>query len=147
MIKTRGVVMIPQSVLDNADKVKYENYKVNTPEKFQIRKLEKEGGGEELMEQLAAVIGQPRSKLNYVYFSACQGAEPHTDKLPAKFEDTTFVIPLILPKTGRAIITAEECWTEVGVGIVYEFDHTKVHSMELDDKESGCVVCMVAIKK
>jgi hypothetical protein len=99
------------------------------------------------MESLSSLIGLPRDCLDFVYFSVCKGAESHTDKLnPQKFEDTTFVIPTILPR-GRSIITAEDEEVDVKVGGVYQFDHTKVHSMRLEDTESGCVVIMVAIKK
>jgi hypothetical protein len=148
MIKVRGLVHVPQAVLDHADKIKYDNYKVNTPtnSRFKIHKLAK-AGGDEMMDSLAGVIGLPRKKLDFVYFSVCKGAEPHTDKLnPEKYEDVTFVIPVILPK-GCSVITAEEHEREVGVGVVYEFDHTKIHSMVLEDTESGCVVVMVAVKK
>ncbi len=65
---------------------------------------------------------------------------------PNKYEDTTYVIPVILPG-GKSVITAESASVEVSLGGVYEFDHTKIHSMTLEDTESGCVVVMVAIKK
>lgn len=144
MIKYHGKVTVPEVVTKHADTIKFENYKTNTPTKFQVRCLV---GGEELMSELSDIIKIPKEKLDFVYFSVCQGAEPHTDKLnPNKFEDTTFVIPAILPK-GRSVITAEEEETEVELGGVYEFDHTKVHSMKLEDTESGCVVIMVAILK
>lgn len=143
-IQYHGDVIIPKSVLEHSDKIKYENYKTNTPTKFQVRSLV---GGDELMRSLSERIGLPRERLDFVYFSVCQGAEPHTDKLSmTKFEDTTYIIPTILPK-GRSIITAEEDEAEVKVGGVYQFDHTKIHSMKLEDTESGCVVIMVAVKK
>ncbi len=143
-IKVHGKVCIPQSVLDHADTIKKENYKTNTPAKFQIRSLT---GGGELMESLSKLINVPKNRLDFVYFSVCKGAEPHTDLLnPDKFEDTTYVIPVILP-SGKSVITAEDEEAEVNLGEVYEFDHTKIHSMVLEDIESGCVVIMVAIRK
>lgn len=144
VIKFHGTVSVPEAVVNHADTIKFENYKTNTPRKFQVRTLT---GGDELMESLAERINLPKSKLDFVYFSVCKGAEPHTDLLsPDKFENTTYVIPVILPR-GRSVITAEEQEAEVQVGGVYEFDHTKVHSMTLEDLESGCVVVMVAVKK
>jgi hypothetical protein len=148
MIKFHGVVSIPQAVIDHADTIKLENYKTNTPAKFQVRSLV---GGEELMESLAEIIGISKEKLDFVYFSVCKGAEPHTDLLnPNKFEDTTYVIPVILPN-GKSIIGAEDdagtVEAEVELGGVYQFDHTKTHWMTLEDNESGCVVVMVAVKK
>lgn len=112
MIRYHGNVAIPESVIAHSDKIKFEHYKANTPEKFQVRTLT---GADELMESLSALIGLPRNTLDFVYFSVCKGAEPHTDKLnPNKFTDTTFVIPTILPK-GRSVITAEGQEAEVKV--------------------------------
>lgn len=143
-MKYHGTVTIPRVVTDYSETVKLENYKVNTPAKFQVRNLT---GGERLMESLSEVIGIPKEKLDFVYFSAAQGAEPHTDLLnPKKFENTTFVVPVILPK-GRSVIYADGDEAEVQVGGVYEFDHTKTHSMTVEDTESGCVLVMVAVKR
>ena len=51
-----------------------------------------------VIETLSSLIGIQTEKLDYVYFSGCQGAEPHTDLLdPSKFTNTTYVIPVILP--------------------------------------------------
>jgi hypothetical protein len=142
MITYHGDVSIPSEVLNHAEPIKKENYKTNTPTKFQVRSLI---GGKELMSSLSSLIGVPRERLDFVYFSVCKGAEPHIDLLP-KFEDTTYVIPVILPQ-GKSIITAESDRKRVHIGGVYQFDHNKVHSMELEDTKSGCVVIMVAIKK
>ncbi len=143
-MKCHGSVTIPQVVTDYSDTIKLENYKVNTPAKFQVRSLT---GGEEMMHGLSELVGVPKDRLAFVYFSAAHGAEPHTDQLNTKkFEDTTFVIPVILPK-GRSVIYADGDEAEVRVGGVYEFDHTKTHSMTVEDTESGCVMIMVAIRK
>lgn len=143
-IKFHGIMEIPKSVTKHADSIKFENYKTNTPTKFQIRTLK---GCDELMDSLSNLIGISKDQLDFVYFSVCKGAEPHVDQLnPDKFEDTTFVIPVILPK-GKSIIKAEDEESEVQLGGVYQFDHTKIHSMTLEDNESGCVVIMVAVLK
>jgi hypothetical protein len=145
-ITYHGKVFIPQSVTDHADKIKLENYKVNKPKSrdFKIRHLE---GCDDLMEQLAEIAKVPRGRLDYVYFSCCKGAEPHEDNLnPDKFEDTTYVVPVIVPK-GKSVIEADGKEMEVTLGGVYQFDHTKTHSMYLEDTESGCVVIMVAVLK
>jgi len=144
MIRYHGTIEIPKTVLEYADTIKFENYHTNTPAKYQIRTLT---GCDQLMVDLSRSINIPKEKLDFVYFSVCKGAEPHTDLLnPKKFEDTTFVVPVILPK-GKSIITAEDVREEVVIGGVYQFDHTKIHSMELEDTDSGCVVIMVAVKK
>lgn len=144
MIECHGKASIPAETIEYADKIKLENYKTNVPEKFQIRCLT---GCDDLMKQLAEKIGLPKNRLDFVYFSCCKGAEPHTDKLnPNKFEDTTYVIPVILPK-GKSVIVATGKEMEVELGGIYQFDHTKVHSMHLEDTESGCVVIMVGVLK
>ena len=136
-----GKVAIPQGVILNANKIKYEHYKVNTPSKFQVHSLD----DTLLIETISSLIGIQKEKLDYVYFSVCQGAEPHIDLLdPNKFTNTTYVIPVILP-LGDSIIVAETQREKVQVGGVYKFNHTKTHSMELDDTSSGCVVIMVAV--
>jgi len=144
MIKYHGTVTISTETTEYADKIKLENYKTNTPAKFQVRCLT---GCDWLMKQLSGVVDVPKERLDFVYFSCCQGAEPHTDKLnPKKFEDITFVIPVILPQ-GKSIIMAGDQKVEAKLGGVYEFDHTKIHAMFLKDNESGCVVIMVGVLK
>lgn len=141
-----GVVHIPQSILDHAELIKYDHYKVNTVKKFQ-KYTQDTIDSEILLWALGGLAGLDMSKLEYVYFSACMGAEPHIDMLDQTiFEDTTLVIPVILP-SGKSIITAEDEEVVVRIGGVYQFDHTKTHSMVLEDNESGCVVVMVAVRK
>jgi len=89
-----------------------------------------------------------------VYFSVCKGAEEHTDALsPETFLNDTYVIPVILPNGVSRIHTRRlendymEETVEVELGRVYHFDHTKPHSMTLEDTESGFVVVMVAVKR
>jgi hypothetical protein len=146
MITFHGTVTVPPETIAYAEPIKHENYKVNNPgtAEFKVRALESADG---LIKQLVDLIGVPKEKLDFVYFSCCAGAEPHTDKLdPAKFYDHTYVIPIILPK-GVTTITADGMPATVHVGGVYKFDHTKTHSMEVEDKESGCVVVMVGVLK
>lgn len=136
MIKNIGQVNIPESVILNADKIKFEHYKVNSPSKFQVHTLD----DKILINDLSKLIDIPIEKLDYVYFSVCKGAEPHIDLLdPKKFTNITYVIPIILPK-GISTITAENNTIIVNLGNVYQFDHTNIHSMELEDTESGCVL-------
>jgi hypothetical protein len=139
-----GSVTIPASIIEHADSIKLDNYKTNTPKTFQkVSKITQDGLS--LMDELAKLVDVPADKLDYVYFSVCKGAVEHVDELPeGKFTDTTFVIPVILPE-GKSIITALDAQAEVFIGKVYEFDHTKRHSMILEDNESGCTVLMVAI--
>jgi len=117
-----------------------QNYKVNTPAKFRKNQLQSEDG-ETFRRDLAKLVGVPADKIDYVYFSCAKGAEPHTDQLdPEKFVDTTYVIPVILPRHG-AIIMAGEASVSANLGEVYEFDHTKIHSMFVHSDE-GCAVIM-----
>ena len=144
-ITCHGKIEVPVSIVANADTIKFENYKTNTPGKFQIRPIMIEDMV--LMNRLSGAIGVERSALDFVYFSVCKGAEPHTDLLdPAVFEPRTFVIPVVLPQ-GKSTITAQDESVDVELNHIYEFNHEEVHSMELEDTESGCVVIMVAVKK
>lgn len=143
MISFLGNVLIPQSITDKADTVKLQHYKVNSPRKFQVHELDDLG----LIQQLAAIIDIPYQNLDFVYFSVCKGAEPHTDALnPNVFCNDTYVIPVILPQ-GESIISANGWRKKVHIGGVYRFNHNETHSMELEDTDSGCVVIMVAVKK
>lgn len=147
MIKFHGTVsnLNPQ-LIAAADSIKLLNYKTTTPTKFQKRTLT-EDLAKDLMDEVAEILELPRSSLDYVYFSACNGAEPHVDQLdPEKFTDRTFVIPVILP-SGVTTIYAEDQSMDVELGGIYEFNHEKIHSMSVEDTESGCVVIMVAITK
>ena len=60
MIKYHGDVSIPQIVIEHADTIKLENYKTNTPAKFQVRTLV---GGEELMDSLSKIVGIEKKNL------------------------------------------------------------------------------------
>lgn len=145
MITFHGKISVPQPIIEAADTIKLLNYKTSTPAKFRKNTLTEELAGD-FLEEIAELINVAKHRLDYVYFSVCNGAEPHTDVLPPEvFTSTTFVIPVILPD-GRSVITAEESRITVELGGVYEFDHEKIHSMELSDTTSGCVVIMIAVK-
>lgn len=141
-----SVSSIPQAVFEAADKIKHLNYKTTTPAKFRKNTLTPDIAGT-LMSEISTIINIPQDSLDYVYFSAAKGAEPHTDMLdPDKFASRTFIIPVILPQ-GHSIITAENDSQIAQLGNIYEFDHEKIHSMTVEDSEGGCVVIMIAIKK
>lgn len=133
-------------LIEAAELIKHQNYKTNTPKRFHVQPLHEAAAGA-LMHHLAELIKAPKNKLDFVYFSVCKGAEPHVDLLdPQVFEARTFVIPLILP-TGKSAIVAGGVIMSVELYHVYEFNHEQLHSMELEDTTSGCVVIMVAVKK
>lgn len=147
MIRYLGTINVPEALVQHADKIKLENYTVNKPSRAQVK--HSLGSYMRFDEALATMLGlqDKRGRLNFVYFSCCKGAEPHTDEaLKGKFEDETWVIPVILPK-GRSVMFCEGVSIPVHKGGVYHFDHTKTHGMTLEDTESGCVVVMVAVKK
>lgn len=144
MITQHGFVTIPEAVTATAEPIKMLNYKTNTPARFRKNHLTKDIA-ETLMDELSQRIKVNPARLDYVYFSASQGAEPHTDLLdPKVFGDRTFIIPVILPD-GENTIYAEDASAVVEVGGVYEFNHERTHSMTVADTESGCVLIMVAI--
>lgn len=142
MITYHGIVTIPPEVTAAADTIKHENYKVNSPAKFKVRSLD---GCDWLMARLGEVVDVPRERLDCVYFSCCKGAEPHADQLnPAKFTDTTYVIPVVVP-SGRSVLVVDGREMDVQLGGIYQFNHGKIHELRLDDTESGCVVIMVGV--
>lgn len=145
-IQCHGSIAVPLTIICNAETIKFDNYKTNTPKKFQICAFDDEEDNL-FLRRLAKNLEIDKARLDFVYFSVCKGAEPHIDLLdPAVFEPRTFVIPVILPE-GKSVITAEDEKVVVKLNNIYEFNHEKVHSMELEDIESGCVVIMVAVKK
>lgn len=140
----RTILDIPKSVLDVAESIKLDNYKTNHPKEFRKETVVTDDGLY-LMAQLSSLTGVPVNKLDYVYFSACRGADEHVDLLdPEKFEDVTYIIPLVLP-SGKSILHEDGYSTGIQVGGVYEINHTKPHSLDLEDTESGCTLIMVAI--
>lgn len=137
---------IPVTIVSNAETIKLQNYKTNTPKKFQVWDFDS-GHDELFLQGLADRLNVDKPKLDFVYFSVCKGAEPHIDLLdPTVFEPRTFVIPVVLPQ-GKSVITAEDEQVEVKLNHIYEFNHEKIHSMTLEDNESGCAVIMVAIRR
>lgn len=141
-IRCHGEITVPEAMVRNAESIRLQSYKVNTPTKFQ-RRDDVDG---KFKRDLAFHLGYEAEQLDFVYFSVCKGAEPHVDQLdPAIFSPTTFVVPVVLP-AGNSVIIAEEQREIVKLNHVYEFNHEKIHSMELEDTESGCVVLMIAVK-
>lgn len=146
MIILHGRVDIPDAVIAAADPIRMLNYKTTTPARFQKNTLTADIAGP-LLDDIADRIGVDRERLDYVYFSAAQGAEPHTDMLdPAVFESNTYIIPVILP-AGRTVIMADGMEVVAELGEIYEFNHEVTHGMTVEDTESGCVLIMVAIRR
>lgn len=143
MITVYKEVAVPMGIMGYAYDIRLENYKVNTPTQYQIHDM-KLDGTEGVLEQVSALTDIPVEKLDCVFFSVCRGAEPHVDDLdPEKYTGRTFTIPLVQPPSGRVLLKANGAAVDVRPCVVYEFDHTKIHSMELDDKEYGCTVLMI----
>src|SRR5690606_14087088 len=90
-----GTIEIPPSVIKYADTIKLENYKTNTPKNFQ-KHPSNVVDSDILLNNLAEIISiDDTSRLDYVFFSACNGAETHTDLLdPTIFSPFTYVVPV-----------------------------------------------------
>lgn len=139
-----GSVFVPPQVFQAAYELRLENYKVNTPKKFQVRHLHTEHSLQ-LMGDLAQIAGVPMNKIDYVYFSCCLGAEEHTDALDAKkFTAKTLIVPVVVPP-GKATLWADGMETQMQANHVYEFNHERPHSLTLEDTTSGCTVIMASV--
>jgi hypothetical protein len=146
MIQMHGEVELPKKLLKAADAIKFQNYKVNKIGRIQKHTDDGEDA-QYILWQLGQLVKRDPKFFDMVYFSACSGAEPHVDMLDeSRFENTTYVIPLILP-IGDSIIKTRNVSIIAEVGKVYEFDHTIEHEMTVEDNKSGCVVLMVAVKR
>ena len=139
-----GPVDVPPEVFAAAYAIRLENYKVNTPKKFQVRPLHDRDAAQ-MIQHIASLAGVPASRIDYVYFSCAKGAEEHVDALdPSKFTERTLMVPVVVPP-GRAILCADGLSIQVQVNHVYEFNHERPHSLELEDTESGCAVVMASV--
>lgn len=141
-----GAVEVPDAVIQAADKVKLQSYSFTKPVDFDVHSFANLPGGSELIANFSEALEIDPTTLDVVFFSCCSGAEMHTDKLdPNKFTSTTYVIPVILPKTGKAILFTGSEEENVKLFNIYEFNHEEPHGLWLDDTESGCVVLMIGV--
>ena len=139
-----GKIDIPEEMLKFAETIKMENYKTNTPKEFQKHKLV----SDDFLKELSFIINVPVEKIDYVFFSAAQGAEPHIDMLdPDKFEEDTFSIPIILPNTKGNYMRVGDNYSSVKVGNIQHFNHQIEHELVLGDHSLGCVLIMAAVLK
>ena len=100
---------------------------------------------DEFISSFANSIQKDKDVLDFVVFSAVNGAEPHIDMLPKNiFGEITYIYPIILPMDG-AFLTVGEKKVRVGNNTIYEFNHQTVHSLETLSKD-GCVLIMCAEK-
>jgi hypothetical protein len=144
MIRSLGTVPLPDEAVAYAETIKLESYATNTPAEFQVRELAGSASLADAIAQKAGLTPGERARLDLVYFSCAKGAEPHVDRLPA-FEPRTWVVPLVLPQDGQAILLAGRESAVAVLGGLYEFDHTQSHALHLDDTRTGCVFAMAAL--
>lgn len=143
MIDLMGKLRVNDYVMDLAQSIREDNYRVNTPSKYH----KYQGNCYETIQQLSDLFNCGESSIDYVYFSSKEGAEPHVDKLNLlKFEEDTIIIPLILPR-GKSTLRVGGSSTTLEPLLAYKFKHTIIHSLELEDTESGCVLIMAAVLK
>lgn len=129
-------IHIPKSLLQVARSIKMQNYKVNTPTKFHKFKNPLDMFTEQLNKKL-------ESKVDWVLFSAANGAEAHTDKLDTDiYGTTTFIIPVILPSKGATLYHSEGI-EQLELGKLYEINHQLLHSLDVHSLD-GCVLVMAS---
>jgi hypothetical protein len=143
MIKVVGNIIVGAEVMGIAQSIREQNYKVNTPSKYHKHT----GNNHPVIYQLSGMFDCDFNKVDYVYFSSKEGAEPHTDQLSlSKYEEDTILIPLILPR-GISTLEVGEWAVTLEPLLAYRFKHTDIHSLKLQDTESGCVMIMAAVLK
>lgn len=141
MINLVGKIKVNAHVMGVAQSIREENYKVNTPSKYHKH----QGKDYTTIQQLSNLFNCGEGYVDYVYFSSKEGAEAHVDKLSlSKFEDDTIIVPLILPR-GKSRLKVGDSIMILEPLLAYKFKHTTIHSLELEDTESGCVLIMAAV--
>ena len=153
LIHNHGAIQVPLSVTGYACNVRFEAKRIEReffPKKHPVNLQDIFWLDRQLGKRVPQIIGRG---LDVVIFSCCEGADEHVDKLPKdKFEDTTFLIPLVLPRYTSFLISRDPVASAVDMeplllNTLYEFDHTLPHELSVEDRRGGCVVMMIAIKK
>jgi hypothetical protein len=154
-IQYMGQCFPSRDILIYADSIKHDNYKTSTIKQFR-RRFPLMDGMELFLQQIALrIVDMPEIRkltgtllqLEPVFFSVSQGCEEHTDELdPEVYTNTTVVIPLVVPE-GKCELTVDGDSLNLVRNGIYLFQHDRPHSLQLDDKTSGCTVLMIAIKK
>lgn len=143
-IHSHGFVSLGDSVIAAANSVRHQNNKVNTPSKFHRNKMDKEEY-RHVREQIATFLGVSTDDVDYTYFACASGADEHVDSLdPTLFTNRTIVVPVIVPETASLIVGPVT--QELRVGVAYEIDHTKPHTLAVVG-DTGCVVIMATIRR
>ncbi len=136
--------LIPEVVERYANEVQYENCNSTHHKDYSKHTLTSLKHYNEMEELIKITVDEIRP-LDWVYFSAANGAEPHKDLLdPEKFDDITYVIPLVLPKYGKATLVHGTAKINLELYKVYGFDHTLIHSLEVSGNDTGCTLIMAA---
>lgn len=136
-------VTLTGKALEHAKSVVKENYKLSTPLEFQKHC----SADDILIQQIAAVMNWDHTRVDSVFFSCPNGADPHVDKLNlADHSDITAIIPVILPK-GKSILQVANDSMELEVARVYSFSHQTLHSLSVENEGEGCVVIMSTERK
>lgn len=141
-IRLYGEVNIPQHVRLNADTIKLQNYKTNSPKKFQ----KTIGNDLGVSFNIAKKIDVHPQYIDWVYFSCCNEAEPHVDNLdPLVYGTLTYIIPIILPE-GNNILTVNDVSIPIQLNNMYSFNHQDIHRLDVENY-TGCVVLMASVKQ
>lgn len=145
MITTHGAIpLLSIDLIEAAEMIKEQNHSTDTGE--YIKHHISRGCNKELFNHVASISGVDVHTLDAVLFSCIEGAKPHVDKLNLlEFEDTTFIVPVLLP-LGSVVLNVGESSSQVDMNHIYEFNHTVIHSLDVEHR-TGCVVIMFAISK
>lgn len=143
-VKVLGGVYLSETVRAVAKEIRHQNNRVNTPTKFQKHSMHEETYVR-LKKDIAALLDVPHTQVDYVYFACANGAEEHVDQLdPERFTHRTVLLPVWLPK-GATTLYANGGTTPLYEGLAYEINHELPHSLDVEDKNGGCVVIMASV--
>lgn len=148
MITPFNRIRIPSRIAEHCYSIKHQNYKVNKPTRFQKHTVLGDDDAPSMSKffaDLSNMMMVHPDRIDCVYFSAPEGAEPHVDQLnPSEFEGRTWLIPVVVPPKFTTLRVGED------TAIIerfrpYMFDHGIEHELTVQDT-SGCVMLMVAAR-
>lgn len=131
-------LFIPQTIMDKAHEAKGENFNILNPKVYTKHKITDKSFLESVREFINSDL-----PMDIVLFSSKSGADNHTDIHLEHLDTHTYIIPLILPQNGNAVITHSGGSEVLEYAKPVKINHQEKHELTVDN-ESGCVVLMAS---